>query len=116
MIIQTVGLYAFRRAFETTRPDNFSYEGQEILFDYLEQLSDDIGEPIERDVIAICCEYAEDTWQQIADSYSIELPEHEEDQDAEEYAELCRGTVRYYLLDNTSIVGETSDGFVYAQF
>ena len=38
---QTINLYDFRRAFETTRPDNFSYEGLGILFEALEELSDD---------------------------------------------------------------------------
>ena len=59
MIIQTVNLYQFRDAFQSIRPDNFSYQGLEALFDYLEQLSDDTGEPIELDVIAICCDFSE---------------------------------------------------------
>lgn len=55
---QSVNLYNFRRALETTRPENFSYEGQEALFDYLEQLEEDTGEEIDLDVI-LCCEYSE---------------------------------------------------------
>jgi hypothetical protein len=116
MIIQTVDTYDFRRAFETCRPDNFSYEGLGLLFDYLDELSDDVGEPVELDVIAICCDYSEDTVQAIADNYSIELPEREEDQDDDEYGEVCTDAVRDYLQGNTSIVGETSDGFVFANF
>jgi hypothetical protein len=41
------------------RGDQFSYEGLIALFDYLEMLEDDIGEPIELDVISLCCEYSE---------------------------------------------------------
>ena len=41
------------------RPNNFSKAGLFALFDYLEQLEDDIGEETELDVIALCCEYAE---------------------------------------------------------
>tara|TARA_R100000458_G_scaffold59875_2_gene72388 strand:- start:822 stop:1157 length:336 start_codon:yes stop_codon:yes gene_type:complete len=41
------------------REDNFSYEGRQALFEYFEQLEDDIGEEIEYDPIAICCHYSE---------------------------------------------------------
>lgn len=112
----TVNLYDFRRAFEQCRPDNFSYEGLELLFDYCEEVEQGSGEEMELDVVALCCDYSEDTVQGIADNYSIDLPEREDDQDDDEYAEACTDAVRDYLNDNTSIVGETSDGFVYANF
>ena len=38
---------------------NFTYNGKVALFEHLEQLSDDIGEDIELDPIALCCEYSE---------------------------------------------------------
>ena len=56
---QSVNLYAFRRAFETLRPDNFSYAGQEALFDYLEEYEESAGEELELDVIALCCDFSE---------------------------------------------------------
>ena len=39
--------------------DNFSYEGAQALMEYLEELSEDIGENIEYDPIAFCCDYEE---------------------------------------------------------
>ena len=39
--------------------NNFSYEGANALQEYLEDLSDDIGENIEFDPIAWCCEFSE---------------------------------------------------------
>ena len=39
--------------------DNFSYEGAKALMEHLEELSDDIGENIEYDPIAFCCDYVE---------------------------------------------------------
>ena len=39
--------------------NNFSFEGANALQQYLEELSDDIGENIEFDPIAWCCEFAE---------------------------------------------------------
>ena len=56
---QSVNLYTFRRAFETLRPDNFSYAGQEALFDYLEEYEESAGEELELDVIALCCDFSE---------------------------------------------------------
>jgi len=54
---QSINEYQFINAFSDT--SNFSYAGLLALYDYLEQLGDDIGEEIELDVIAICSEYAE---------------------------------------------------------
>jgi hypothetical protein len=54
---QSINEYQFINAFSDT--SNFSYAGLSALYDYLEQLEDDIGEEIELDVIALCCEYEE---------------------------------------------------------
>jgi|TARA_B100001094_G_C18011199_1_gene710193 hypothetical protein len=58
---ETVTVFRFRDAFKQsdTYKNNFSYEGLHALFEYFEQLEDDIGEEIELDVVAICCEYTE---------------------------------------------------------
>ena len=95
------------------RLDNFSYEARGLLFDYLEQYEEDCGEELEMDVIAVCCEYSEDSADSIAANYM----------DAEDYAEFKELSedeqidgVREYLEKNTCIVGETPSGFVYAQF
>ena len=59
-MINTINKYEFSDAFQKMgRGDQFSYEGLIALFDYLEMLEDDIGEPIELDVISLCCEYSE---------------------------------------------------------
>jgi len=60
MIIKTIDLYDFRRAFsDYDRADQFSYEGLEALFDWLNELAEDTGTPYELDVIALCCEFTE---------------------------------------------------------
>jgi hypothetical protein len=56
---QTVYLEDFRRAFESTRPKQFSYDALTALYYYFEQLEDDIGEELDLDVIAVCCDYCE---------------------------------------------------------
>jgi predicted outer membrane protein len=45
----------FIQDFKAIRPENFSYDGLSALFDYFEQL----GEDVSFDPIAICCEFSE---------------------------------------------------------
>ncbi len=110
----TVSRYDFRREFEQCRPNNFSYEALGLLFAYFEELEESLGEEIELDVIAICCEYSEDTVADIARNYSIYLSDLDPEDD--DYEEQCTEAVRDYLNENTQLVGETSTGFVYAIF
>ena len=112
-IVQSINnVHQFREAFRLAgRGDQFSYEGFEVLFDYLEELSEDTGEPIELDVVGLCCEYYESSIQELIDNYSIDLSEVDED-DPDSIIEV----VRKYLEDNTSVCGQVSDGFVYAAF
>jgi len=57
---QSINKYQFIDAFHKMgRGEQFSYDGLTALYDYLEQLGDDIGEEIELDVIALCCDYTE---------------------------------------------------------
>lgn len=57
---QQVYIDDFHKAFiETGREANFSYEGRKALFEYLEELEQDLGETIEFDVIALCCDFTE---------------------------------------------------------
>ena len=56
---QTVYLEDFRKAFKDTRPNQFSYDALTALYNYFEQLEDDIGEELDLDVIAVCCDYCE---------------------------------------------------------
>ena len=84
------------------RADNFSYEGMGLLFDYLEECDPDM----ELDVVAICCDYSEDSPQDIVESYGIES-----DDDEMEPSEAATA----YLESNSTIVGITSTGsIVYA--
>ena len=96
----TVNIYDFRRGFEDSdRKDQFSYEGQEALFDYLEQFEDDTGEEVEFDVIALCCEYTEyDNLKELQEAYS---DEYKTLQDLEETTQVIRipDTERFIILD-----------------
>jgi hypothetical protein len=114
---QTINFSQFCAAFhDRGRQEQFSYDGKRILFDYLEELGESCGEQVELDVIALCCNYSEDSRDAIVSDYDIELPEREDDTDDDDYSAQCDDAVREYLKDNTSLLGETGKGFVYASF
>jgi hypothetical protein len=105
----TVSKYDFERAFvDADRKENFSYEALGLLFDYFEDYEEQTGQEIELDVIAICCEYSEDNPDDIICNYSIDVEGMDDDEQIE--------AVRDYLEAHTTLVGETSTGFVYACF
>lgn len=106
---QSVDFCDFRRAFEQCRPDNFSNEGLSVLWDYLEQWEAETGEELELDVIALCCDFSEDSIESIAASYGIDLEGLESDEEKEQ-------AVADYLTDNGAYVGYVSGGFVYRDF
>jgi len=68
----TVNLTEFRRAFiEYGRVDNFTYEGLEALFQWVEEYEDSTGEEMELDVIAFCCDFTEyESLEQFQRNYS----------------------------------------------
>jgi hypothetical protein len=103
---QTIGLSQFQDAFDAIRPNNFSYEGLEQLFNYFESYEQDTNEEIELDVIAICCEYSENTPKEIATYYNIDIED-----DGNELL-----NVMDYLADHTSVIGHTDTTIIYQQF
>lgn len=56
---KTVDSYYFINEFNSRLPNQFTYEGLESLYDYFDDYEKSTGEEIELDVIAICCDYAE---------------------------------------------------------
>ena len=107
---QTVTESDFRDAFRAMgRTDQFSYEGLGVLFDYLESYEEDTGEELELDVIALCCDYYEDTWESIAENYGIDL---DGATDEDEIAEI----VEDYVAGNTVLVGTVTGGCIYQAF
>lgn len=125
MIVQTVDLPAFRQAFrDYNRTDNFSHEGLEALHEYLEELSEDIGEPVELDVIGICCDFAEyDSAEECALEYGWDKPEQDIDEEdpefsetEEDYEERCEEEAKEWLRDRTTVLELSDGGVVIQQF
>ena len=87
------------------RGKQFSFDALELLYDFFEEHDPNM----ELDVIAICCDFSEDTIEEIAANYDISIA-----------GLTFRGkkeAVCDFLDDNTLIVGETDKGtIVYQQF
>jgi hypothetical protein len=103
-----VDLYTFRQQFKDMgRGDNFSYEGLELLFDYLEEL-EHCEEEYELDVIGLCCDFAESSPESVARDYGVWINGLDEDE--------IIVAARQYLEDEGVLVGETdAHDFVYRQ-
>ena len=105
-MITTINEYDFTTAFHKMgRGNNFTYEGLKALYNYLEDLGDDIGEPIELDVVALCCEYIE---------YE-NLKEFENDY-GKEFSNIDK-RFKYSIEDNTTLIPiQGTDSFIIQQF
>lgn len=106
----TVNYYDFVRAFQDSgRGDQFSLTALGAIFDYMEQYEQDSGEEIELDVVAICCEWNEATWQEIADDYNVDLTECGDEQEKLEAVEA-------FLEYHTQFVNMGDGNFIYVAF
>jgi hypothetical protein len=99
----TISSYDFHRAFETLRPNNFTYEALDALFDYFEEYEEDSGEEMEFDVIGICCDYTQSTFQEVMDDYKL-------DDDNDEGAQVV---ATRYLEEMTQVVAVLDDTVVF---
>ena len=105
----TVYFSEFCDYFRDIRPDNFSYQGLRILFDYFEEFEDSTGESVDFDVIAICCDFSEDSFENIADQYGIELDlDMGEDYQMQQVIEHLEGEGAY--------LGDSIHGIVYRNY
>jgi hypothetical protein len=101
---QPVNFGYFCDAFRAcNRQDNFTYGAKRALFEYLEDLEDSTGELIQLDVVALCCDYTESTFDDIRRNYSLG-----DDMTDEDVAE--------WISDRTAYVGLVDGSLVFAQF
>jgi len=78
MFYEIVTEYTFIDAFRNSelRKDQFSYEALKELFEYYDNLAEDTGEPIQFDMVAICCEWSEyDSRKELEKAYDMPLKE-----------------------------------------
>lgn len=77
---KTIDFYEFRNSFEQLRPNNFSYEGINVLWEYFQEYEESTGTEIELDVIGICCDYTEGHIDDVLKDYGLDCIEELEDQ------------------------------------
>jgi len=97
-IIDTLHEAQFVDEFQKINKENFSYDGLKTLFQYLDNLSEDCGENIEFDPIALCCEFAEYNLEEFNKDYDEEYATIDELQEKEERV-LARFTAREFVND-----------------
>jgi len=93
---QSIDMYQFERAFKNMdRGEQFSYEGLQALYLYLEEYEEDV----ELDVIALCCEYAEyDSLKEFQADYGNEYDDIDE------------------IENHTQVIPVGSESFIIQQF
>ena len=107
---QTVNFSDFVDAFRAyDRYDQFGYQALMVVFEYLEELEESTGQELELDVVAICCDYATDNWEAIAENYSIDLDGLDDEDEKQE-------AVVEYLNNHTIVLGQTDCEIVYQVF
>jgi hypothetical protein len=97
---QSINFSQFCDAFQAVRPENFSYDGLNALYEWIEELDDSCGTDTELDVIALCCEFSEyDSAVDCIDvaGYDYSLIEYDEE-DTQEAGAL------EYLQDHTMVI------------
>lgn len=112
---QTINFNKFLDAFYSMgRGEQFSYDALKAIFEYIEDYERDSGEEQELDVIAICCEFSENTWQDVIDLYNIDVDYSEDERDiiqqVKDFLE-CETVMVGYSNDNN-----LSDNVVYQSF
>ena len=103
-LIQTVNASdLYHMACRMDRGDQFGYNGWGAIGEYLENLSEDIGEDIEADIIAICCDYAMcESAQEFWDEQELPTVSDEEWQEMDDEEKL--EAISEYLHGNTAVV------------
>ena len=126
-IVQTILQYQFIDMMQSARPDNFTVAALRVLFDYLDELSDDCDKAFEFDAIAIACDYTEANAVEVYNRYKPQLNLDEDEQalfdlyhDTEEahmIEDILKPQITEYLECNTIFIGETNNGsLVFADF
>lgn len=93
---------------EYGREDYFSLEGFDALYNYLDEYSDEVGEPFKVDVIALCCDFTEYSgWEELYNIYSYSynyksktFEELEENEELDDFTE--------WVQDRTTVIEVTN--------
>lgn len=97
--------YQLEQLFEQCgRANHFSHEGYNALYDYLNELSEDMGEDLHVDVIALCCDFTEyESWEALYNEYTYSYNKEEES-----WEDTNQGRFIDWVYDRTIVI-ETKD-------
>ena len=106
-MLMTINLSDFRTEWaKSSRAESFSYEGLEILFDFLEEVEPDH----DLDIVALDSAYAESDLEDLIRDYGYAMDEEDEE-------ELTLDNFADYIGRESTVLGITSHGtIVYLQF
>lgn len=77
---KTIDFYEFRNAFLDIRPENFSFEGLRVLWEYFEEYENKIKIDIDFDPVGICIDFMESTVAEALEEYNLFSIEQLEEQ------------------------------------
>jgi len=99
MLVETIdNKYQLRDRFISYDRNYYSLEGYEAILEYFNEFENDI----ELDVIAICCDFNEVTFEEFVNDYSVDINEDETEEEAViNYLDNNAGF--YQILDDTVI-------------
>lgn len=101
----TVNEREFLDAFRSIRPDQFSRAALVALFAWIEEREQDLGEEMELDVIALCCDWAEhDSAREAAEEYGWEQPTQDENESGEDWNCRAEEEAMEWLQDRTEAI------------
>ena len=114
---QTVSFNTFDQAFCELRPDNFTHQGLQALFEYLEEFEASTGEELEFDVIALCCEFSEyeSATEAACEYFDFEGMSYGEDGEELETPEEVEQKAREFLQSQTAFI-EFDGGVIIQDF
>lgn len=120
-MIKTINFSQFCDEFNGSQyENNFTYEGKQALFDYIEGMDEATGAAIECDIIAFCCEYTEynsalEAAQDHGYEESVDLKPHK-NVDLEEVAQLENAQALEWLEEKTTVIKCENGHVIIAQF
>ena len=102
MLVKEISFNDFLEEFKNYgRENQFSYEGKKALYDYLSDLSEDLGEPLELDVIGICCDFTEySSLEEFIDNYSYTVEDINSIEDIEYYTIVIQINGKSFIIQD----------------
>ena len=92
-IFETVDYSLFESRFKDYDRLHHFPKGLRALFNYLEEASEEVCQPLELDVIGLCCDFSEDIIENVLENYGLESLDE--------------------LRDNTTVIEVDSETIVY---